>query len=749
MLAMTVMHAGTPLLIFTPLTATTLTVAANDSVSVSYQVTNQSRRLHSLVMQAIPGVRQVTSVGHCPNPFVLDYQQSCILSLIIDGSALKENILGGPMVCSQGNLNQCYQPSPLHRLVITRGPDAAYTLGGTVFGLVGTIVLANNNGVTLTLNADDKFTFPTELLPGSTYAVTIQNQPANQTCTVANSTGIITNANITNITVNCSTNTRTIGGQVTGLASSESVTLQNNGTDNLIVTNNGSFNFSRPVAQGSTYNVTVLNQPSTQTCTVSNGIGTAEISNVTNVQVNCATNAYMVGGIVSGLSGTVVLQNNGVDPLSINSNGSFTFSTPVAQGAPYNVTVSTQPIGQNCIVTNSNGTMGGGNVTNVGVTCTVNTTVLSISTDNLALSVTGLTEYGISGTPSSGLARIITIINTGSNPAVNLSLTTPNWPLGTTSLTNCGSTLAAGSSCTITVTPGATATSNGTSPCSDGTAPVPGVIEISADNTTTVSSNVVVLNYGCIYQGGYVYAFDDTTPDTSSVGGKVIITSDQASPYPNGIVWSSNGSANSGNNGSNPAGVSYDLLPGIDQLSTSLVGSPTYSIFAAFFATTYTNPNPFTPASFAMCNGKSDGACNTSNIVTFYNRFITNNTEGSGDSPPFSASNGPTNLTYYATGLCKQSISNYSDWYLPAICELGYGGVTCGASNAPVLQNIQSSLIDTNILNTLAGLYWSSTEFEGSPNAAWYRSFASGGSFMSATDKDTLLGVRCSRILTF
>jgi hypothetical protein len=745
-------HAGTPLWTFSPLTKTTITVAAIDTTTVSYQVTNQSRKTHTLVMKAIPGVTQVTTPGNCPNPFVLGYQQSCILNLSINGSALKGNIQGGPIVCQQGNPNQCYQPSAANSLHITKGPAVDYTVGGSVFGLSGALMLENNGGDALTLNADGAFTFSKALPPGSTYLVTVQSQPATQTCTVTNGSGTITNANITNVTVNCSTNTRTVGGSVSGLAASESVVLQNNGSDNLTVNSNGSFTFSTPVAQGATYNVTTLTQPSTQTCTVTNGSGTAGASNITNVQVTCATNAYTVGGTVSGLSGTVVLQDNGGDNLTINSNGSFTFATPVAQGAPYSVTVLTQSTGQTCSVTNGSGTMGGANVTNVSVNCVTNTTTLTTGASQLALSVTGLTEYGVSGTPtpSSGLARVITITNTGSNTAVNLAVNPPTWPAGTSSSTACGSTLAASSSCTITITPGATATSDGTNPCSGGTAPVPGAVQVSADNATTVSSDVVVLGYGCVYQGGYVYAFDDTTPNTGSVGGKIVTTSDQAAAYPNGIVWSSNGGTGGGTGGFDSFDVSDDKLPGIDETSTSSTGSPTNATFSLFFSSTYANLNPFTSASFSLCNGNSEGACNTGNIVTFYNQFITNNTLNRGGSSPFTAFAGPTNITYYAAGLCKQAISGSSDWYLPAICEMGYGSSACGTSGAPTLQNIQSSLIDISGLNAPAGNYWSSTESSYFPqNDAWIQFFASGGGSNQGTDgKNGQLGVRCSRALT-
>jgi hypothetical protein len=54
------------------------------------------------------------------------------------------------------------------------------------------------------------------------------------------------------------------------------------------------------------------------------------------------TATYTIAGTVSGLTGTgLVLQNNGTDSLSITADGSFTFSTPIADGSTYNVTVLT------------------------------------------------------------------------------------------------------------------------------------------------------------------------------------------------------------------------------------------------------------------------------------------------------------------------------------------------------------------------------------------------------------------------
>jgi hypothetical protein len=66
---------------------------------------------------------------------------------------------------------------------------------------------------------------------------------------------------------------------------------------------------------------------------------------------------YTVGGSITGLtSGTLILINNGGDALTVNANSStFTFATALATGASYAVTVSTQPSGLTCTISNGSG----------------------------------------------------------------------------------------------------------------------------------------------------------------------------------------------------------------------------------------------------------------------------------------------------------------------------------------------------------------------------------------------------------
>jgi len=221
-----------------------------------------------------------------------------------------------------------------------------YTIGGTISGLTGTVVLRNNGGDNLSKNANGSFTFAGKVKKGKPYSVTVATQPVGQTCAVTNGSGTAT-ADVTNVVVTCTTNiTYTIGGTISGLTGT--VVLRNNGGDNLSRNADGAFTFATPVAAGGAYAVTVFTQPAGQTCVVTVGAGTAN-ANVTTVAVTCTTNpTYTIGGNVSGLAGTVVLRNNGGDDLSVGTNGPFTFTTHVAGGGAYAVTVFTQPAGQNC-----------------------------------------------------------------------------------------------------------------------------------------------------------------------------------------------------------------------------------------------------------------------------------------------------------------------------------------------------------------------------------------------------------------
>lgn len=69
------------------------------------------------------------------------------------------------------------------------------------------------------------------------------------------------------------------------------------------------------------------------------------------------TQEYVVGGLVTGLAGTgLVLDLNGIESLPVAANGTFTFSTRLAQGAAVNITVHTLPSSPSQLCTIAGGT---------------------------------------------------------------------------------------------------------------------------------------------------------------------------------------------------------------------------------------------------------------------------------------------------------------------------------------------------------------------------------------------------------
>ena len=173
------------------------------------------------------------------------------------------------------------------------GPAPTYTVGGSVTGLGNTpVILQNNNGAeTLSVGANGTYTFTTALTQGIAYNITVLTQPTGYSCSVSNGAGTVGSQNIINIDVSCiALPTYTIGGSVTGLGS-DPVILQNNSSEQLSVSVDGSYQFPTAQLEGSSYSVTVHTQPSGYSCSVSNGSGSVAQQNITTIAVNCGVTA--------------------------------------------------------------------------------------------------------------------------------------------------------------------------------------------------------------------------------------------------------------------------------------------------------------------------------------------------------------------------------------------------------------------------------------------------------------------------
>jgi hypothetical protein len=271
--------------------------------------------------------------------------------------------------------------------VVVSCVTASFTVGGSISGLVGAgLVLRDNGGDDLPVNASGAFVFSTKVNSGAPYAVSIAHQPAGQTCNLAAASGTVGSGNVTSVLVNCATDTYAIGGTISGLAGG-SVKLQNAGGDDLLVNANGPIAFATPLPTGAPYDVAVVDQPTNpnQTCVVTNGAGNVAAANVSDVQVVCSTTTYAIAVHVSGLAGAgLSLQNEGGDDLSIAADGDYAFAIPVADGQPYDVLVVAQPMNPNqtCTVQNGASNIAGADA-NVQVSCVTNAYAITVDVQGL------------------------------------------------------------------------------------------------------------------------------------------------------------------------------------------------------------------------------------------------------------------------------------------------------------------------------------------------------------------------------
>jgi hypothetical protein len=127
----------------------------------------------------------------------------------------------------------------------------------------------------------------------------------------------------------------TVGGTLTGLPAGDTVTLQDNGSDNLTLNTNGTFTFPTALPSGQSYSVTVSETGggTETTITLMNGSGTIYGANVTNVAVQCPPlitgnldvdmyNAALADGLAhGGVPGIMLTENGG--PFRVTDVGTY------------------------------------------------------------------------------------------------------------------------------------------------------------------------------------------------------------------------------------------------------------------------------------------------------------------------------------------------------------------------------------------------------------------------------------------
>ncbi len=125
--------------------------------------------------------------------------------------------------------------------------------------------------------------------PANGASVQILNNanPLHQTCQVFNGKDTAGRLATISIGVSCLLNERFLGGKVSGLTT-DGLILTNGSDEQLPIAKGATtFTFGRPLAFGASYGVTILKQPTGNSCTLSNGVGTMGDIVIDTIVVSC------------------------------------------------------------------------------------------------------------------------------------------------------------------------------------------------------------------------------------------------------------------------------------------------------------------------------------------------------------------------------------------------------------------------------------------------------------------------------
>ncbi|XLZ69214.1 hypothetical protein ABT364_22170 [Massilia sp. SR12] len=168
------------------------------------------------------------------------------------------------------------------------GGNGSMPLVVQVTGLDRTgLVLLNNGGDELVVTGSGTATFKTLMEPDAAFNVSVKTTPPGTECKLANNTGKINYYSYQQTVVTCTPFTYELGGEVSNLSTSGLV-LANGPLTVAVPANSKHWEFATKINNMAPYGVTILSQPTGQTCSLVNATGVMPLAQkVANVNVTC------------------------------------------------------------------------------------------------------------------------------------------------------------------------------------------------------------------------------------------------------------------------------------------------------------------------------------------------------------------------------------------------------------------------------------------------------------------------------
>ena len=277
-------------------------------------------------------------------------------------------------------------------------------------GTSGELTVTLADGDTKMINTDGRYSFTTLLPNDMGFSIDISD-PDDKSCTFVDTndihtTGIIDKDDMVYSITCTDVPNYSLGGTTAGITSTlvtlRTIVTRNNNTRsdvNVDVSANGDFTLATYLRELDDYSVTIVSQQGDETCSMSNGSGTAGVANISDIAITCTPNTvpvFNIGGRASNIEpnsqpGVTLKVDGGNDLILTDSdtnNGRFTFGMLVPNGM-YTVTLE-DPNSPTQICNFANGrkstdvTIRDADDTTIAVNCVLQTFTISGSINGLA-----------------------------------------------------------------------------------------------------------------------------------------------------------------------------------------------------------------------------------------------------------------------------------------------------------------------------------------------------------------------------